>query len=191
MEIECANGLDWGVSVFFEGCPYQCPGCFNQELWKSSNKDSYYKNYHANCTPFLEFCETSYIHRASFLGGEPLTPDNSWTLSLLLESLLRQEKYWNKKIAKWVWTGTTFEALYNLINAQHDENSDKILEAYNWTLFDIERLKLVLNNIDYLVDGRFIQEQKDLTLKFRGSKNQRILDMPASMSAGKAILANI
>lgn len=127
---------------------------------------------------------SSYITRVSILGGEALLPQNVSDLAFLIHDI----KIKREDVKIWLWTGTTFEDLYKLTFLRTQSN-DEILNSLGWNNSTLADLTYILNNIDYMIDGRFIQEQKDLTLKFRGSKNQRWLDMRASLAAGQAISA--
>lgn len=126
--------------------------------------------------------DNKYITRVSILGGEPLLPQNVAELALLIYNIKKKRE----DVKIWLWTGATFEDLYKLTFLRIKSN-DEILDNLGWNNKTLADLAYVLNQIDYMIDGRFIQEQKDLTLKFRGSKNQRWLDMKQSLSAGKAI----
>lgn len=164
---ECTNGLGVGVSVFTQGCPYHCKDCFNPETWDYNGGEEW--------TPFkkntvLELIKPDYITRLSVLGGEPLIKRNLYFLSDLIKSV----KEIKPDIKIWVYTGNIYEVLLTRIK----EYDEKYLEG-------------ILNNIDVLVDGPFIQEQKDLTLAFRGSSNQRIIDMLQTKELGKVVTLDL
>lgn len=178
---ECNNGLDIGTTLFTQGCPYHCPQCHNSSIWSFDEGNNFIQEEKDN---FLSLLEKSYIHRVSIQGGEPLLPQNVSDLALLIHDI----KVKREDVKIWLWTGTTFEDLYKLTFLRTQSN-DEILNSLGWNNSTLADLTYILNNIDYMIDGRFIQEQKDLTLKFRGSKNQRWLDMRASLAAGKAISA--
>ena len=111
-----------------------------------------------------------------------MLPQNVADLSLLIHDI----KVKREDVKIWLWTGTTFEDLYKLTFLRTKSN-DKILNNLNWDNSTLTDLAYILQNIDILVDGPFIQEQKDITLAFRGSSNQRILDAPLSMLYKKPI----
>lgn len=182
--MDISNGTGIGISIWTQGCPYHCKNCHNPQTWSMDSGKEIQPNEESE---LLELIKKDYITRLSILGGEPFLPRNVKYLA----NLIYAAKQIKPNIKIWLWTGSTFEALYNLATIRGEESFDKILESLDWSLKGKNELEYILNNLDYMIDGRFIQEQKDLTLKFRGSKNQRILDMPASMSAGKAILADI
>ena len=149
-ENDCVNGEGVIVSLWMQGCPHHCKGCFNQETWDMCGG--------AEITPsaltsrILKAISANGIRRNfSILGGEPLCEQNrEYVLDIILK--VKQE-YPDIKI--FVWSGYTIEEL-------KAQQSDII--------------KKILYNIDMLIDGRFVEELKDLTLKWRGSSNQRLLN---------------
>lgn len=179
---ECTNGKNWGVSVFTSGCPYHCEGCHNISTWAVNGGDEYDQE---TKEQILELVQKTHISRFSVLGGEPLLPQNVAPLLDLLESV----KKVRPDIKIWLWTGTTIESLQHLL--QHTPIEDEKLSALSWSSFNLIHLNKILQMVDYLIDGRFIQEKKDLTLKWRGSSNQRVLDCKKSMAQQSAVLADI
>lgn len=177
--MDISNGIGIGVSFFTSGCPYRCKKCHNSELWNFNSGKSF--TFETN-SQILKLIEPEYITRFSILGGEALLPQNVSDLALLIHDI----KVKREDIKVWLWTGTTFEDLYKLTFLRTKPN-DEILDSLGWDNRALADLAYILNNIDYMIDGRFIQEQKDLTLKFRGSKNQRWLNMKKSIAAGQAI----
>lgn len=178
---DISNGTGIGISIWTQGCPYRCKGCHNASTWSANVGKNFIQE---DKDKFLALLDNDYITRVSILGGEPLLPQNAADLALLIHNV----KTRRPDVKTWLWTGTTFEDLYKLTFLRTKSN-DEILNNLNWDNRTLADLAYVLNQIDYMIDGRFIQEQKDLTLKFRGSKNQRWLDMRASLSNGKAISA--
>ena len=152
-QLDIANGPGCRVSLFVQGCTFNCPGCFN-----SVAKDFEGGTEFSDQTKELIFtlAEPSYISGLSFLGGEPLHPRNrSEVLQFAREF---KEKFPDKTV--WIWTGYEFE----------DIAEDLLGSA-----------------VDVMVDGRFIEEQKDLRLKYRGSANQRIILVQETISSGKIV----
>jgi anaerobic ribonucleoside-triphosphate reductase activating protein len=143
---DVVNGEGVTVSLFVQGCPHQCSGCFNPETWPFNCGEEY--------TPhtkweILEAIGANNIQRNfSLLGGEPLAPQNL----KMSEDIVRAVRAAYPDIKIFLWTGYTFDEL--------DKTSSYI--------------KSILNNIDVLVDGPFIEKEKDLDLFFRGSRNQNI-----------------
>lgn len=163
---ECANGLGIGVSIFTQGCHFHCPGCHNHQLWSFEGGELLTDEKELQ---IIEALSPSYIQRFSILGGEPLENENLQSLASLI-MLVRRYK---PTIKIWLYTGWTFKEL--LIKIEKEKKDS------------LYYLDFILQNIDILVDGPFIQEQKDITLAFRGSSNQRILDAPLSMLYKKPI----
>lgn len=155
-KMDITNGTGIGISLFTQGCPYRCKGCFNSETWdfnggKEWNKDV--EDY------FLSLLNNDFVQRVTFLGGEPLIENNLEDLKKLLIKI----KEFHPNIEIWCYSGNTFE---NMSQKQLD----------------------VLKYIDVLVDGPFIFTLKDLTLKYRGSSNQRIIDVQQTLTQNKIVL---
>lgn len=160
---DIANGPGVRVSLFVSGCTHHCPGCFNKVAW-----DFDYG------TPFTETVQQElltalapdYVRGLTLLGGEPLESINQQALLPFLEKV--RECLPNKDI--WCYSGYTFEQIYADMFAGIPETGR------------------LLSLIDVLVDGRFVESKKDITLRFRGSSNQRIIDLPRSLDRGEVIL---
>lgn len=144
---------------------FHCPNCHNPEQWSFSAREEFTWE---TQDKILQLLDKDYIHRASILGGEPLEPENLFKLACLCNKI--KIKYPDKKI--WLYTGYTWEEL-------QERAKD---ELYVWS---------ILYNIDILVDGRFIESEKDISLKFKGSKNQRIIDVPQSIKKHKIIIYEV
>lgn len=163
---DVANGPGVRVSLFVSGCTHRCVGCFNAEAW-----DFEYGNIFddAVADSIIAALEPSYIKGFSLLGGEPFEPCNQAVLAPLLEHI--KNVYPQKTV--WCYTGYDFEN-----------------DILAFRLGDKNTTQRMISNIDVLVDGKFILEQKDLSLRFRGSSNQRIIDVPRSLAEGRAVLAD-
>lgn len=150
-EYDIANGPGVRVSLFVSGCRNQCPGCFNPETW-----DFQYGHMYTLETEdrILRSLMPEYIEGLTLLGGEPFEPENQ----AVLVGLLRKVKQIYPKKSVWCYTGYTYE-------------KDLLRGGDKHTSFTDEMLAL----IDVLVDGRFLLAEKDITLLYRGSRNQRIL----------------
>ena len=145
---DIANAPGICVSVYLQGCPHHCNGCFNQETWDFNGGQEF--TYNTLEEIIKKIKENDVKRNLCILGGEPLCPENQFLTNLIITEV--RKVYPNIKI--YVWTGYIYE---NLV-----EKKEKLLQN-------------ILNNIDVLIDGPFIQEQRDITLAMRGSKNQRIL----------------
>lgn len=154
---DIADGPGVRVSLFVSGCTHHCPGCFNKETW-----DFDYGEVFGNTEQFkiLEELQHEYIQGLSILGGEPFEPQNRGAVLDLVKRV--RVAYPDKDI--WCYSGYTLEHLLR------DEESREIL-----------------NHIDVLVDGPFVEAKRSLMLRFRGSSNQRIIDVPATLSAGEVV----
>lgn len=159
---DIADGIGVRVSLFVSGCSHRCKGCFNPEAWDENYGVPYTKE-----TEDLIIKELSkpYIKGLSILGGEPLEYCHINDL-LILVSRIKKELP-NKDI--WVYTGSTFEELK----------------------FRSDLCMTLLEMCDVLVDGPFVEEKKDLTLAFRGSSNQRIIDLKKTFKEDKVVLLDL
>lgn len=170
---DIANGDGVRVSLFVSGCPYHCKGCFNPETWdydygQPFTTDTIYE--------ILEALDKPYIQGLSVLGGEPLDPRNIKTVGLLLQMVRLK---FGKTKDVWLYTGQEFKRAYNMDNGGFD---DMIL-ALEYRLGGG-----VTGLVDVIVDGPFIEEQKDPSLWFKGSSNQRIIDVKKSKKIGKVVI---
>lgn len=161
---ECTNGLGWGVSLFTQGCPIHCKGCFNPETW-DFNGGKPLTNLVEH--QIYQLLKPEYITRFSVLGGEPLVKDNLKQLNYMFCTI--KSNYPDIKI--WVWSGYTWDEIQKM--------RKEIYPDYYFVTFKY---------IDYLVCGPFIEEEKDLTLVWRGSRNQEIIDIQESIKQKKKVL---
>ena len=158
--IDVANGPGVRVSLFVSGCTHACPGCFNPEAWDFQYGRPFTR---AEAEQVLQALARPYIKGFSLLGGEPLHPRNQSAVLELVKQV--RARFPDKDI--WCYTGYLYEEL----------------AAGRVGPLDRE----LLHELDVLVDGPFLLEQKDIRLRFRGSANQRILDVPRSLAAGEAL----
>lgn len=159
-----SDGLYIGVSLYVQGCPFHCRGCFNPETWSFDDGKPFTDNTIKTITDALM---PDYIRRLSILGGEPLMADNYESLLKLLNRAMFAK---NNDLWVWIWTGRTFEEVL-----QESKSN--------------ECLSQILALTDYIVDGPFILEQKSYTTPFCGSKNQRVIDVQASLIADEPVLS--
>lgn len=161
-EIDIANGTGCRVSLFVSGCPHHCKGCFNEVTWSYDYGELYTKEVEDK---IIKLLEPNYISGLSLLGGEPGTIPHILDLGSLIKRT--KELYPEKDI--WMYSGYLYD--------------DIVKAAKNCPqYFDI------VKNIDVLVDGRFVEELKDITLKFRGSSNQRIIELKKSFENNEIVL---
>lgn len=151
---DCANGIGTRLSVFVSGCRNNCKGCFNKEAQDFKYGIPYDRNIEDN---IIEELSKEYYHGITILGGEPFEKENQGDVLKLINRVKRDLS--NKSI--WVYTGFLYEDLL----PDGKQYIDNVTEN-------------IMNSIDVLVDGPFIEEKKDITLKFRGSSNQRLVNVP-------------
>lgn len=160
---DIANGEGVRVSLFVSGCTHHCKGCFNEMTWDFNYGKPFTEQTQQE---ILEMLAPDYIDGLTLLGGEPLEQSNQLALLPFIKKV--REMYPNKSI--WCYTGYTLEEDLLKESRARCEVTDELLSM-----------------IDVLVDGKFILERKNISLAFRGSDNQRIIDLPASLSSGSIV----
>lgn len=172
---DVANGPGIRVSFFVSGCTHECPGCFNSEAW-----DFHYGQEYTEETEkeVLEALAPDYIRGLSVLGGEPMEPQNRETVLGLLRKVRQQ--YPDKDI--WCYTGYDYER--NLLHWAAREAKDREADA---SLRGRGTVTEILSLLDVLVDGEFVERRKNLRLAFRGSENQRLIDVKESLRQGRTV----
>ncbi len=161
---DVADGPGVRVSLYVSGCRNRCKNCFNPETWDFNYGKPFteeVENY------IISALSRQYIKGFTLLGGDPFEPENQVTLAPFLEKI--RSVYPDKSI--WCYTGYDYEK--DLLTGKKG---------------DAELVMRMLNSIDVLVDGRFVEELKDLNLRFRGSSNQRIICVPQSLGQDKVVL---
>lgn len=161
--VDIQDGTGVRVSIYVSGCHFHCKGCHNQEAWDFNYGQKYTEETEKY---ILELLNREYIAGLSILGGEPLEPSNQEVLVGLVQKV--KEKYPNKTI--WVYTGYDFE-------------KDVLGNMYK--KFDFT--PKFLENIDIMVDGEFQEENKLIDLRFRGSINQKKIDVQASLKSNSLV----
>ncbi len=161
---DIANGPGVRVSLFVSGCNHRCPGCFNEEAWDFDFGTPFTQE---TIDEILTMLTPSYVRGLTLLGGEPFDPRNQGAIV----ELLRQVKAKLPQKSIWAFSGYLF---------------DKDILSHK--LGDWEITKEYLSYLDVLVDGPFVQAKKNLSLRFRGSENQRLINVPASLAAGEIVL---
>lgn len=166
-KMDISNGLGVGASLFVQGCHFHCKGCFNKETWDFNGGQQYTKDTKQTIVKLLQQPQFT---RFSILGGEPLEECNLCSLLNLIDEIKEQLPH----IKIWVYTGYTYE---NLLARQKGQKTTYLGD--------------ILAKIDVLVDGQFIQEQKDIAYPFAGSTNQRVIDMNKTREKGEVILLDL
>ena len=159
---DIANGVGVRISLFVSGCTHHCHNCFNQEAWDFNYGQQFTKTQEDQ---IIDLLKPDYIAGLSLLGGEPMEDLNQKGLLPFVKRV--KEIYPNKTI--WCYSGYTYEYLLEKIKTQ-------------------EYTKELLSLIDVLVDGKYVEELHDLSLRFRGSSNQRIIDVPKTLQQNKIVL---
>ena len=160
---DIANGLGVRVTLFVSGCTNHCENCFQPQTWDFNYGTPFTKETEDELLCLLA---PDYINGLTLLGGEPFEPDNQRALLPFVKRVRRE--FPDKSI--WAFSGFTFEQLIDPEAHPHCEKTQELLSL-----------------IDVLVDGRFVEELKDITLRFRGSSNQRLLDMKKTLQAGSPV----
>ncbi|MBO5954320.1 MAG: anaerobic ribonucleoside-triphosphate reductase activating protein [Oscillospiraceae bacterium] len=161
---DIANGPGVRVSLFVSGCTHRCKGCFNEVAWDFAYGEPFTQE---TVDSILAMLAPAYIRGLTLLGGEPFEPQNQGPIVELLRQV--KAKYPSKSI--WAFSGYLFD---------RDLLAGKV--------GDPAVTKEFLSYLDVLVDGPFVEAKKNLMLRFRGSSNQRIIDVPASLRQGEVVL---
>ncbi len=154
-KMDISNGPGVRVSIFMQGCNFNCKNCFNPEThdfngWKEFTDETINR--------VLELCDNKNVEGLSILGGEPMNPQNIEGTTKLAKAF--KEKFPDKNL--WAWSGYTFD---NYIKDQE-----------------------IAKYLDVVVDGQFVEEEKNPTLEWKGSSNQRVIDVPESLKENKTVL---
>lgn len=161
---DIANGPGVRVSLFVSGCTHHCPGCFNEIAWDFLYGEPFTQD---TVNSILEMLRPGYIRGLTLLGGEPFEPQNQEPIV----QLLRQVKKEFPEKSIWAFSGYLMDR-----------------DILSGRLGDWEITREYLSYLDVLVDGPFIEAKKNLSLRFRGSENQRLIDVPATLNSGEIVL---
>ncbi len=161
---DIANGVGVRVSLFVSGCRNRCKNCFQPETWDFNYGKPFDEQTEEK---LIKMLTPSYINGLTVLGGEPMEPENQRALLPFLKKV--KAAYPQKTI--WLYTGFTLEELRSPDCRAHTEYTEEILKL-----------------LTVLVDGRFVEEKKNISLRFRGSENQRLIDVAATLAAGSVTL---
>ena len=166
-QYDVANGPGVRVSVFVSGCTHYCKGCFNKEAWDFSYGRPFTEE---TIEKVIEYMKPSYVKGVTILGGEPMEPQNQPGVLSLLKKV--REVYPEKSI--WLFSGYDFEK-----------------DILGHMLETIPETKEILSCLEVLVDGEFVEELKNLSLRFKGSSNQRTILVQESLEAGQVVLYDL
>ena len=163
-DFDIANGPGIRISLFVSGCTHHCKGCFNREAWDFDYGQPFTQQ---TIDHIIQLLSPAYVRGLTLLGGEPFEPQNQNTIVELLRRV--KKEYPQKSI--WAFSGYLFDK-----------------DILSGRLGDWEITKEYLSYLDVLVDGPFVESKKNLSLRFRGSENQRLIDVPASLAQGTVVL---
>ena len=166
MTADCANGEGMRVSLFVSGCTNHCPGCFQPETWDFHFGQEYTKEIEDE---LMKELAKPYYDGITLLGGEPFEVENQRALLPLIRRIRKELP--EKTI--WAYSGFTYDKDLTPGGCRYIECTDEILD-----------------NIDILVDGKYVESLRNITLNFRGSENQRIIDMKKTRKEGKIVLSH-
>lgn len=158
---DIANGPGVRVSLFVSGCTHRCPGCFNEVAWDFAYGEPFTQE---TINTILNMLRPAYIRGLTLLGGEPFEPQNQ----AAVVELLRQIKKELPEKSIWAFSGYLFDK--DILSGRLGDTSE------------------YLSYLDVLVDGPFVEAKKNLSLRFRGSENQRLIDVKKSLASGEIIL---
>lgn len=162
---DIANGEGVRVSLFVSGCTHHCKNCFNPETWDFCYGKPFTKDVEDQ---IIKMLEPSYIQGLTLLGGEPMEPQNQKALLPFIKRI--RDTYGNSKTI-WCYTGYVLDRDLLKDSRARCESTNELLQ-----------------NIDVLVDGPFVEALKNISLKFRGSSNQRIIDIPKTLNKNEIVL---
>ena len=167
-ELDISNGESVGVALFVQGCPFNphCHNCFNPETWDFNGGKEWTKDVEKE---FLNLIKRPYIKRISFLGGEPLAEQNLDDILNLVNEI--HLSFPNKNI--WLYSGYNWESIFGDYGLDISNNSKR---------------REIIRKCNIMVDGKYIDSKRDVSLKWRGSSNQRVIDIQKTLQRGEIVL---
>ena len=169
--MDISNGEGIGVSLFVQGCDFHCKNCFNSETWEFSKGQEWNDK---TKNQFLKLIEKPFIQRVSILGGEPLHPKNVQNVLKIVDEI--RVSYPTKNI--WLYTGYTWEHIMHPVITDINSEQLKMLQMR----------KELVSKCDVLIDGRYIDELRDVSLHWRGSSNQRVINVQETLKQNQIAL---
>ena len=200
--MDITNGEDVGVALFVQGCRFKCKNCFNSETWDFAGGKEWTPKIR---NKFLELIDRPYVKRISILGGEPLAEENLDDVLDLVTGVnirynIQQDIVQNKEYKHymscanpnkirlstprksiWLYTGYEWEHIFDSQWHYHPQTMEK-LSIGRW------KRQQIVSQCDVLIDDRYIEDQRDITLKWRGSRNQKVIDVQKSLRQGEVVL---
>ena len=187
-EMDISNGEGVGVALFVQGCPFNphCYNCFNPDTWDFNGGKEWTLEIKDK---FLELIDRPYIKRVSILGGEALADQNLDEIFDLISDIKRR---FSDTKTIWLYTGYTLK----LSKLNYIDPTDNYKAKQDYNFYTTESSKNIMSNflrseviekVDVVVDGRYIDSQRDISLKWRGSSNQRVISVQESLKQGKVI----
>lgn len=173
-EYEVSNGHLGGQSLYVQGCRFRCPNCFNSGTWDFNGGYEWTQEIKKR---FLELASRPYIKRISLLGGECLADEN---LDGILD-LIHEIHLLSPPKTIWLYSGYAWEQIFDDKYHYHPKTAEK-LSTHRW------KRQQIVSQCDVMVDGCYIDSKRDITLKWRGSSNQRVIDVQKSLGQGEVIL---
>lgn len=180
--MDISNGEGIGVALFVQGCQFHCHNCFNPETWDFNGGKEWIQEVEDK---FIELASRPYIQRISILGGEPLADEN-------LDDVLRLINKMRIQLPKktiWLYSGYTWlecqpKTRREWFVKENFPDDKKLLEQ---SIIQDKRAEII-ENVDVVVDGRYIHSQRDITMKWVGSRNQRVINVQQSLQKGEIVL---
>lgn len=169
--MDISNGEGIGVSLFVQGCDFHCKNCFNSETWEFSKGQEWNDK---TKNQFLKLIETPFIQRVSILGGEPLHPKNVQNVLKIVDEI--RVSYPTKNI--WLYTGYTWEQIMHPVITDINSEQLKMLQMR----------KELVSKCNVLIDGRYVDELRDISLHWRGSSNQRVINVQETLKQNQIVL---
>lgn len=169
--MDISNGEGIGVSLFVQGCDFHCKNCFNSETWEFSKGQEWNDK---TKNQFLKLIEKPFIQRVSILGGEPLHHKNVQNVLKIVDEI--RVSYPTKNI--WLYTGYTWEQIMHPVITDINSEQLKMLQMR----------KELVNKCDVLIDGRYVDELRDVSLHWRGSSNQRVINVQETLKQNQIVL---
>lgn len=181
--LDLSNGEGVGIALFVQGCHFHCPNCFNPETWDYNGGKEWTEEVK---NEFLELANRPYIKRISILGGEPLAEEN---LDDVLD-LVNKIRLSSPQKSIWLYTGykvVSVDSEYGSIIFDRD-NEDIIKQFTYKSVINHNKRINIASMCDVIVDGRYVDSQRNISLSYRGSQNQRLIDVKQSLQKGEIVL---